>query len=231
MNYFYSREYLEEQADKINMKYYPERLSKVSPFNHYDFLEKLGLEVEWKYISPDDSILGMYFFEDGMIYVWPNGKYQPGDQPVKEYFKKKTVVINQIILDKKNNEKQERFLCNHEVSHSIKDTQYFIDHPSNMVQICGAQNFGSTYWDSKMSEIAIIERQTNYLNAAILLPRDVVKREFFRRLRYTYIPEEPIAYTVYMKKHIAKLADEYGVNYNVLLYRLYDLNILSRNKS
>lgn len=46
MGYFYSRETLEIMADEINRKYYPDRLEKVIPLDHYDLLEKLGLEVE-----------------------------------------------------------------------------------------------------------------------------------------------------------------------------------------
>lgn len=40
--YFYSRERLEEMADQLNMKYYPERLEKVLPLDPYDLLEKQG---------------------------------------------------------------------------------------------------------------------------------------------------------------------------------------------
>ena len=69
MRYFHTKEFLEEQADKINMKYYPERLKEVIPLDPYDLLEKLGLDVEWKYISPNDSLLGMIFFEDGYWYM------------------------------------------------------------------------------------------------------------------------------------------------------------------
>jgi Zn-dependent peptidase ImmA (M78 family) len=32
-----------------------------------------------------------------------------------------------------------------------------------------------------MTELEIVERQTNYLGAAILMPMTVIKAEFFRR--------------------------------------------------
>ena len=50
---FYSRENLEQMADDLNRKYYPERLEKILPLDPYDLLEKQGLDVEWKYISPN----------------------------------------------------------------------------------------------------------------------------------------------------------------------------------
>ena len=55
--YFYSRETLELMADDINRKYYPERLDSVLPLDPYDLLEKQGLDVEWKYISPNEQLL------------------------------------------------------------------------------------------------------------------------------------------------------------------------------
>ena len=79
-----------------------------------------------------------------------------------------------------------------------------------------------------MSEIDIIERQNNYLCTAVIMPRDVLKKAFFKSLRYKNVPDKPIQYLPYMKKHIAQLANAFGVNFNPVLYRLYDLNILAR---
>ena len=79
-----------------------------------------------------------------------------------------------------------------------------------------------------MSDRDIIERQNNYLCAAVIMPRNVIKTAFFKSMRYKNIPEEPIEYKPYMKKHIAALAKAYGINYNPVLYRLFDLNILIR---
>ena len=81
-----------------------------------------------------------------------------------------------------------------------------------------------------MNEVEIIERQNNYLCAAVIMPRNVLKREFFKSLRFKNIPNEPIEYVPYMRKHIAKLANAFGINFNPVLYRLYDLNILMNNE-
>lgn len=62
MKYFYSKDCLEQMADEINTKYYPERMREPLPLDPYDLLEKQGLEVEWKYISPNDQLLGLVFF-------------------------------------------------------------------------------------------------------------------------------------------------------------------------
>ena len=226
--YFYSRETLELIADELNKKYYPERMENVLPLDPYDLLEKQGLDVEWKYISPNDSLLGIIFFEDGVFPVWDSGIYKPGDKPHFEYFKKGTIVINNILVDNKKLKKKEMFVCTHENCHWIKDQDYFIDNPGNIIQICDQNSLGKTYWNSKMTERDIIERQNNYLCAAVIMPREVIVTAFFKSLRFRTIPSEPIDYKPYMKKHIAKLANDYEINYNPVLYRLYDLNVLKR---
>lgn len=227
---FYTREKLELMANELNQKYYPERLDKILPLDPYDLLEKQGLDVEWKYISPNDKLLGMIFFEDGMYPVWDKGTYKNGDRPHYEFFKKGTIVINSLLTENKKFKEKENFVCTHENAHWIKDKDYFKQHSNEIIQICSKDTLGKTYWNSNMSEIDIIERQNNYFCAAVLMPRDTLKKEFFKSLRYKNIPNEPIEYLPYIKKHIAAIAHKIGINYNPVLYRLYDLNILIRNK-
>lgn len=216
----------------INRQYFPERLSSPSVLDGYDLVEAIGCDVEWKYISPDDSILGMTFFGDGYWYVWPTGCYKSGDLCKKEIFSKGTVVINQKLLDSKSKiaSSTERFIVAHECSHWIKDRAYFEKSGENVVKTCYKNDFGSTYWNRSMSELEIIERQTNYLGAAILMPRDVIREAFFRIGRYKRIPEEAIEYKPYMKAWIAKLSNDFGVNFNPVKYRLKDLNIIYEDK-
>lgn len=230
--YFYSREELELMAEALNRQYYPERLEKVLPLDPYDLLEKQGLDVEWKYISPNDNLLGLIFFEDGIFPVWEKGSYKPGDKPTFEYFKKGTIVINNILEEGKSKTRKKRnvFVCTHENCHWVKDQAYFKDHPDSIVQICDRGSLEKTYWNDKMSKIDVIERQNNYLTAAVIMPRNVIKKAFFKSLRYRNIPDEPIKYVPYMKKHISKIADAYGINFNPVLYRLYDLGILEREE-
>ena len=226
---FYSREDLEQIADDINRKYYPERLDKVLPMDPYDLLEKLGLDVEWKYISPNNKLLGLIFFEDCEFPIWDRGTFFKGDKPHFEKFKRGTIVINNVLLDKKANRKKEVFVCTHEITHWIKDQDYFKSHANTIIQVCDQESLEKTHWNNKMSDIDTIERQNNYLCTAVIMPRDILKKEFFKLLRYKNIPEKQIQYLPYMKKHIAKLANDFGINYNPVLYRLYDLNILARS--
>lgn len=226
--YFYSREQLEEIASSINKKYYPERLKKLSRLDPYELAEKMGLEYEWKYITPDSSILGMLFFDDGDWPVWDRGTYKKGDVPHFEKFKKATIVINNILLEKKINAKKETFVVTHECCHWIKDQEYFKDHINDIVQICRNDDFEKTYWNNNSSTLERIERQNNYLTAALLMPKEAVKDFFFKSIRWTFVPNQPVEYEEYMKAGISKIAKELNINFNPVLYRLYDLNILKR---
>ena len=227
MGYFYSKDQLEFMADNINRKFYPKRLEEISPLDHYDLLEKLELDIEWKYVSPNMKLLGMIFFDDNVWPVWDKPTYDQGDMPHLEKFKKGTVVINESLTNKKYANK-ERFVCGHEISHWIKDQKYFKNHPTDVIHACGEEACSKTYWNSKMSELDIIERQTNYLNAAILMPRNAIIKGFEKISRYKYFPDHPLEFRPYMKAYVRKLADAYGLNYNPVLYRLYDLDVLKR---
>lgn len=227
--WFHSREELEIMANNINCQFYSQRLVEMLPLDCYDLLEKLGLEVEWKYITPCLDVQGMFFVEEGESYVWPHGKLHEGDVPKMEKFQKNTIVINQLLLDKKSYKQKELFVCTHEIGHSIKDRDYFRAHPKNKIQMCSEVSLNKCYWDESMSEEDVIESQNNYLTAALLMPREVVKRQFFKILKFRNIPFEPLEYKVYMKKAVAAIAKGFGVNYNPVLYRLCDIGVLDRD--
>ena len=82
---FYKNDELEIIATKLNEKYFPNRLNELGSIDLYEFMETLSIDYEWKYITPDDSILGLIFFEDNYWPVWPTGKYKKGDYPCLLY--------------------------------------------------------------------------------------------------------------------------------------------------
>lgn len=174
------------------------------------------------------SCLGWCFFADGGFLIWDKGTYEKGDFPHWEPFKRGTIVINNLLLEKKKYRKKEIFVCLRELCHWAKDQNYFNGHSENIVQICDSKSIGKTDWYDAMSDRDLIERQTNYMCAATLMPKSVVKNSFFKLMRFKTIPNEPIEYKAYMKKHIATLANSFGINFNPVLYRLFDLKILQR---
>lgn len=224
----FSKTELEDMADSINRRHFSDRLNCVSALDPYDLLEKIGCDYEWKYISPDKSILGMTFFDDGTWHIWSDGKFEKGKTTYhSEQFSKGTVVINQTVLDNMKQE-EENWIVTHEAGHWIKDQYYFKLQEDTPFQICKKNDFEKTYWNQRSSKLEIIERQTNYLAAALLMPREVTRDEFFKIGRYKNIPKQPIEFKSYMRAWIAKLAKEYNLNYNPVLYRLYDIGVLER---
>lgn len=219
---------LEKWADKINQEFYPERLNQLTKLDPYDLIEnKLHLDVEWKYLSPNHSILGMMFFDDSSFYIWPSGSFSKDDRPHLEKFKKGTIVINQILLD--NNEKEvETFVACHEAMHWVKDQNFFSNNNRTISQICKNDIDLNSNYNSNSKE-DVIERQTNYLSAALLLPKEPLKRAFFTMLRFKNIPSKPIKYEVWMNKAIKGIADMVGINFNLVKYRLFQLKILTNN--
>lgn len=227
---YYKNDELELIATKLNEKYFPNRLNNLEPIDLYEFMEMLSIDYEWKYITPDDSILGIIFFEDGYWPVWPIGKYKKGDYPKKELFKKGTIVINQVLLDKKKVEKENFVVC-HEIMHYIKDQEFFKKEGGGVLQICSRNSFEKTSWNYGMDSLEVVERQTNYLTAAFMMSKDALIKEFFRIGRYKHIPTQSVEYKSYMRGWVSQIAKELKLNFNPVLYRLYDLKILKRDNT
>lgn len=66
IHYNYSARQLESEAEKLLFQFDPERLKKPKSIDVYAVIEKcLGVEYDWKYITPDQSILGATAFNSG----------------------------------------------------------------------------------------------------------------------------------------------------------------------
>ena len=77
--YDYSLEQLEDKAKELLIKFDEERLTKVKPIDVYAVIEKcLDVPYDWKYLTPDQSVLGATAFSDGYFWAWPEGRYYDG---------------------------------------------------------------------------------------------------------------------------------------------------------
>ncbi len=222
----YSKDELEEMADEINRRYFPERLEKAMPFDPYLFLDKLGHEYQWALISPGLQIAAMTFFSDSGWYVWPKPSFEPGDFPQERFFKKGTVLVNECFLRSKKTHHAEMFAVAHEGCHIIKDSRYFKEHSGEVASICKANDSKRVYWQRNMPTTELIERQNDYLTAAVIMPKEQVKAEFFKAIRWKKIPNEPVKFTDYMKRGISKLMKLYDIGFNTVKYRLQDIGVL-----
>lgn len=222
----YSKEELEEMADEINANHFPERLKKAMPFDAYLFLDKLGYEYRWCRISPGLQISAMMFFSDGEWYIWPKSSYNQGDKPEKQSFSKGTVLVNERFLSSKKLRHSENFAVAHEGCHCIKDKRFFEERAGEVASICRSNDSKKVYWRGSEPTIELIERQNDYLTAAVIMPKEQVKREFFKALRWKNIPNEPIDFKGYMKRGIGALGKIYDIGFNAVKYRLQDIGVL-----
>lgn len=58
------------------------------------------------------------------------------------------------------------------------------------------------------------------------MPKEQIKNEFFRILRWKNVPSQPIKFEDYMKRGIGELAKRYDIGFNVVKYRLQDIGVL-----
>lgn len=89
MYYNYSPNQLEAKAMDFLKSFDSERLTKPKPIDVYAVIEKcLDVPYDWKYITPDQSILGATAFSDGYLYVWDKPYYETGMLPQAIFLKR-----------------------------------------------------------------------------------------------------------------------------------------------
>lgn len=221
----YRTEELEEMADAINDRFFPNRPKEASPIDPYLLIDKTGYETRWEYLSPNLKVKGTVFFENEYFYIWPSSHFEKGMKPDKILFPKNTVIINRALLEDEDNEETERFTAAHEACHIIKDSIYFRTHGYPVIPLFSGSE-ERRYWKQGMPTVDLIESQTNFLAGAVLMPKEQIKSAFFKSARFRNIPTKPIPFMPYMPKHIKKLAAAYGVSFNVVKYRLQDIGVL-----
>ena len=119
IHYNYSAHQLEYEAEKLLTQFDPERLKKPKPIDVYAVIEKcLDVEYDWKYITPDQSILGATAFNAGYIWVWPEPCYREGMRPEKAYLSKGCILIDATLTEGENRGR-ENFTVMHEVFHQV----------------------------------------------------------------------------------------------------------------
>ncbi len=168
----------------------------------------------------------MTFFGPGKWWVWPKSSFTKGDVPTECYFQKGTVVVNERLTELKKFREAERFAVTHEGCHILKDRRFFEKHADTASSICKANDSRKVYWTGREPTVELIERQNDYLTAAVLMPKEQIKALFFKVMRRKNIPGEPIPFLSYMKQYVAKVAKAYGVSFNAIKYRLQDIGVL-----
>ena len=80
--YRYSPEQLERAAEQLLQKFDPELLKKPKEYDVYRVIEEcLGVDYDWKYIRPDQAILGLTAFNPGYIWFLRHRIFMKGFSP------------------------------------------------------------------------------------------------------------------------------------------------------
>ena len=225
-HYDYSPKQLEEKATELLIDFDKERLTKIKPIDVYAVIEKcLDVPYDWKYLTPDQSVLGATAFSEGYFYAWPESRYEEGMLPFKVDVKKGTILIDSTLTEG-DNRGRENFTVMHEVFHQVLHTKCFRDEGKNYMH----QTYSRTI-DGKIRCVSyalrIIEMQANACAAAFLMPADLTKKEYEDRYRSAGFSRYNYGF---MWDLIKEMGKDFSVSKQAMSYRLQNLGLIDENE-
>lgn len=217
IHYNYSQKQLEEKATTLLREFDPERLYKCKPIDVYEVIEKcLDVPYDWKYITPDQSILGLTAFHSGTLYVWPKAYYEEGMLPQKIYLEKGTILIDSTLTEQAENG-AENFTVMHEVFHQVLHKACF-KHSNPDYTHCTTSK--ALYSKRKpFSSLEICEYQANACAAAFLMPATVIENQ----LSHHHVDYVLNFNNSSARKILIELATQFNVTKTAMKYRLINL--------
>ena len=224
MLYFsYSQNQLEKQALETLASYDKQLLVTPKQIDVYDVIEKLlDVPYDWKYLTPDQSILGATAFNPGFIWAWPEPVYRVGMKPYKVPVEKGTILIDSTLTER-GNIGRENFTVMHEVFHQVLHKKCFRNEPPNYAHFSMNPEYDSNGHKKLKTAIDYIEYQANQCAACFLMPRDLVIETFdkmFSRTSYSRLK------WIYIDNLVREMAYEFNSSETAMKYRLNNLKIL-----
>ena len=213
----YSPTELEEKAVELLRKFDSERLTKCKPLDVYEVIEKcLDVPYDWKYITPDQSILGLTAFQPGTLWIWPEPCYVDGMMPQQIYLDEGTIFIDSTLTEKESRG-PENFTVMHEVFHQVLHWDYF-----RGIGSAYARNYTLDVYESQVMpqiSLPVCEYQANTCAAAFLMPAQLVEN----RLHHYHVDYILDFARSEDRKLLVGLADEFSVSKTAMKYRLINL--------
>lgn len=219
--YNYSPSQLEAKAEELLKNFDKERLVKTKPIDVYAVIENcLDVPYDWKYLTPDQSVLGMTAFNAGYIWVWDKPYYKDGMKPYQLMLEKGTIVIDSTLTEG-NNRGRENFTVMHEVFHQVLHKQCFRREPPDYIH--ETTNVAVNGKKKLVTTLDKIEYQANTCAAAFLMPRDLITSVF----KQMYSGSERM-YSIQplAKRIISDMAEEFNVSNTAMKYRLQNLSLI-----
>lgn len=176
IHYNYSRRQLEQKAEELLREFDTERLIKPKPLDVYSVIEKcLDVPYDWKYLTPDGSILGLTAFKSGYIWAWPAPYYEDGMRPFKIFLSENTIVIDSSLTESQNRGR-ENFTVIHEVFHQKLHKKCFMHCNPDYSHATTKKALTLTPNKRAYSSLEINEIQANYCAACFLMPQNALEQ-------------------------------------------------------
>lgn len=224
--YDFTAKQLEDKAIELLIEFDEERMCKSKPIDVYAVIEKcLDVPYDWKYLTPDQSILGATAFSGGLLWVWPESKYYDGLRPYQIDVEPGTILID-TTLTEQDNRGRENFTVMHEVFHQVLHKKCFRTMPKNYVHPTASRTIDGQIRYASYA-LAMIEKQANACAAAFLMPAELTANTYkslyraagFSRYNYGFIYNT-----------IKEMAEEFSVSQQAMSIRLQTLGLIDENK-
>ena len=221
--YDLSPKQLEDRACDLLIEFDQERLRKTKPIDVYAVIEKcLDVPYDWKYLTPDQSILGATAFSGGLLWVWPESKYYEGLLPYQIEVEPGTILID-TTLTEQDNRGRENFTVMHEVFHQVLHKKCFRTMPKNYVHPTASRTIDGQVRYASYA-LAMIEKQANACAAAFLMPADLTRNTY----KYLYRAAGFNRYNYgFVYNTIKEMAEE---SQQAMSIRLQTLGLIDENK-
>lgn len=238
-----SRNEIEEISKSILKQFDPESLNTPKVLDLEEFAEfYLELDIDYKDITHDKSILGMVSFSDGIVptYNYDQGKY------IKTKVYEGTIIIDNSLLDS-NLEKRGRFTLCHEIGHWILHRDIYIkdknqlsflddkdlDDKDNSIIKCRSNNIEKYKKEKLITDEDWLEWQADQISASLLMPEKVFKDyvlQFFQKIGYSklnYKIGSNRQIDNWINQLIKELSNIFKVSYTSIKIRLINLGLLN----
>lgn len=224
--YDFTAKQLEDKALELLIEFDEERIHKTKPIDVYAVIEKcLDVPYDWKYLTPDQSILGATAFSGGLLWVWPESKYYEGLLPYQIEVEPGTILID-TTLTEQDNRGRENFTVMHEVFHQVLHKKCFRTMPKNYVHPTASRTIDGQVRYASYA-LAMIEKQANACAAAFLMPADLTRNTY----KYLYRAAGFNRYNYgFVYNTIKEMAEEFSVSQQAMSIRLQTLGLIDENK-
>lgn len=225
---------IERESEYVISNYDISILDKPQPTPIELIIENEGLNLRYKRLSKDLSILGAMVFNRGAVIIYENDDY------VLREFNSKDIIIEEELVN--SGDKRLKFTYAHELGHYI--TQYSIEHidenqlsfdlfdDSKMIaSICKREMISEDNLSCNKKELKTKvdwqEWQANYFASCILIPKktlDIYLRPYFKDFDVMN-PEKPLTKltNIELDKLVKEISKIYDVSQEMTLNRLKSL--------